>query len=177
MIPLLVRNFLKLEYLECICNQKHKGLHNLTVFIWLQLLLSLLCQLVGFAVMQLLRSVFFVYFIFYSPHLLAWINLWNVYPLAVIFVDTHVGASGTGSAPFRRAGLVQWWELSHWVTRSRVRSILSADFAGGRLASVFPFPRPHSCGSLWHWVCPFLALDLKKELVNLTFYFTRKFNS
>ena len=27
-------------------------------------------------------------------------------------------------------------------------------FAGGRLAS-FPFPRPHSCGSLWHWVCPF----------------------
>ena len=28
-------------------------------------------------------------------------------------------------------------------------------FAGGRLASVFPFPRPHSCGSLRHWVCPF----------------------
>ena len=31
-------------------------------------------------------------------------------------------------------------------------SSLSADFAGGRLASVFPFPRPHSCGSLRH--CP-----------------------
>jgi len=28
-------------------------------------------------------------------------------------------------------------------------------FVGGRLASVFPFPRPHSCGSLRHWVCPF----------------------
>ena len=49
-----------------------------------------------------------------------------------------------------RAGLVQWWELSHWVTRSRVQSSLSADFAGGRLASVFPFPRSHSCGSLRH---------------------------
>jgi len=57
-----------------------------------------------------------------------------------------------------RADLVQWWELSHWVTRSRVRSSLSADFAGGRLTSVFPFPRPHSCGSLRHWVypCPLL---------------------
>ena len=31
-------------------------------------------------------------------------------------------------------------------------------FAGGRLASVFPFPRSHSCGSLRHWVCP-LFLD------------------
>ena len=51
---------------------------------------------------------------------------------------------------------MQWWELSHWVTRSRVRSSLSADFAGGRFASVFPFPRPHSCGSLRHWVCPAL---------------------
>jgi len=54
--------------------------------------------------------------------------------------------------------LVQWWELSHWVTRSQVRSSLSADFVGGRLASVFPFPRPHSCGSLWHWVCPFFFI-------------------
>ena len=27
-------------------------------------------------------------------------------------------------------------------------------FASGRLASVFPFLRPHSCGSLRHWVCP-----------------------
>jgi hypothetical protein len=43
---------------------------------------------------------------------------------------------------FRRVGLVRWWELSHWITRSRVWSSLSADFAGGRLASVFPFPKP-----------------------------------
>ena len=56
------------------------------------------------------------------------------------------------------AGLVQWWELSHWVTRSRVRSSLSADFTGERLASVFPFPKPHSCGSLQHWVCPFFVM-------------------
>ena len=27
---------------------------------------------------------------------------------------------------------------------------------GGRLASVFPFPKPHSCGSLRHWVCPLM---------------------
>ena len=49
---------------------------------------------------------------------------------------------------------VQWWELSHWVTGSRVRSSLSADFAVVRLALVFPFSSPHSCESLWHWVCP-----------------------
>ena len=54
-----------------------------------------------------------------------------------------------------RAGLVQWWELSHWVTRSWVRSSLSTDFAREWLVSVYPFPRPHSCGSLRHWVCPF----------------------
>jgi hypothetical protein len=57
----------------------------------------------------------------------------------------------------RRAGLVQWWELSHCVTGLRVRSSLSADFAGGRLASVFLFPRPHSCGSLRHWAGHFLT--------------------
>jgi len=27
-------------------------------------------------------------------------------------------------------------------------------FYGEKLASVFPFPRPHLCGSLRHWVCP-----------------------
>ena len=65
-----------------------------------------------------------------------------------------------------RAGLVQWWELSHWVTRSRVRSGLSADFTGGRLASVFPFPRPHSCGSLRHWVCPYMHLVQDSAVAN-----------
>ncbi|XP_066336605.1 uncharacterized protein PB18E9.04c-like isoform X3 [Miscanthus floridulus] len=32
-----------------------------------------------------------------------------------------------------------------------------------RLASVFPFPRPHSCGSLRHWVCPTVKLTYLQE--------------
>ena len=44
----------------------------------------------------------------------------------------------------RRAGLVQWWELSHWVTRSWVRSSLSIDFAGKRL---IPSPDPTHVGA------------------------------
>ena len=75
------------------------------------------------------------------------------------FLESHVFIfTSESSCYLRRAGLVQWWELSHWVIRSWVRSSLSADFAGGRLASVFPFPRPHSCGSLRHWVCPMFLL-------------------
>jgi len=30
----------------------------------------------------------------------------------------------------------------------------SPQICGGKASSVFPFPRPHSCGSLRHWVCP-----------------------
>jgi hypothetical protein len=37
---------------------------------------------------------------------------------------------------------------------------------GGRLASVFSFPRPHSCGSLWHWVCPTLLFGLPNMIPN-----------
>ena len=42
--------------------------------------------------------------------------------------------------------------LSHQVVGSKQPL---CRFASGRLASVFPFLRPHSCGSLRHWVCPF----------------------
>ena len=35
--------------------------------------------------------------------------------------------------------------------------------ANSRLVSVFPFPRPHSCGSLRHWVCPFIV---QKKFLN-----------
>jgi hypothetical protein len=38
---------------------------------------------------------------------------------------------------------------------SWVRSSLSV-FVGGRLASVYAFPRSRSCGNLRHWVCPLL---------------------
>ena len=65
---------------------------------------------------------------------------------------------------------MQWWELSHWVTRSRVRSSLSADFAGGRPASVFPFPIPHSCGSLRHWVYPFCVMFWESILLDCNGY-------
>jgi len=44
--------------------------------------------------------------------------------------------------------LVQWWELSHWVTRLWVRSSLSADFAGGEgLPQFFPSPDPTHVGA------------------------------
>jgi len=51
----------------------------------------------------------------------------------------------------RPGAVVRAVSLSHQVVGS---SSLSADFAGERLVSVYPFPRPHSCGSLRHWVCP-----------------------
>lgn len=53
----------------------------------------------------------------------------------------------------RTAGLGQWWELSHWVNMSRFEA--ASPHLQGRLALVYPIPRPHSCGSLQHWVCPF----------------------
>ena len=45
-------------------------------------------------------------------------------------------------------------------TSFHFRSSLSADFAGEGLTLVFPFSRPHSCGSLRHWVCPALHIYL-----------------
>ena len=44
-------------------------------------------------------------------------------------------------------------------------------FAGGRLASVFPFPRPHSCGSLRHWVCPFFLSMFNSYAIKLWLLF------
>jgi len=46
-----------------------------------------------------------------------------------------------------RADLVQWWELSHWVTRSWVRSSLSADLRGEGLPRFFPSPDPTHVGA------------------------------
>jgi len=51
----------------------------------------------------------------------------------------------------RPGAVVRAVSLSHQVVGSKQPL---CKFAGGRLASVFPFPRPHSCESLQHWVCP-----------------------
>jgi hypothetical protein len=58
---------------------------------------------------------------------------------------------------------VQWWELSYWVTRSWDWNSVST-FAGGRLVLGYPFHKPHSCGSLWHWVCPIKNWTHKKDI-------------
>ena len=65
--------------------------------------------------------------------------------------------------------MVRAVSLSHQVVGSKQPL---RRFCGGRLALVFPFPRPHSCGSLRHLVCPFfLSLDSKgkKRLMALMF--------
>ena len=51
----------------------------------------------------------------------------------------------------RPGAVVRAVSLSHQIVGSKQPL---RRFAGGRLASFFPFPKPHSCGSLWHWVCP-----------------------
>jgi hypothetical protein len=63
----------------------------------------------------------------------------------------------------RRIGTVQWWELSHWIIRSHVRSSLST-FAEECLSLVYPFPRPHLCGCLRHWVFLFSSFGYGWEL-------------
>ena len=50
----------------------------------------------------------------------------------------------------RPGAVVRAVSLSHQIVGSKQPL---RRFAGGRLASIFPFPRPHSCGSLRHWVC------------------------
>jgi len=47
----------------------------------------------------------------------------------------------------RPCAVVRGWELSHWVTRSWVRSSLSADFAGEGLPQFFPSPDPTHVGA------------------------------
>jgi hypothetical protein len=54
----------------------------------------------------------------------------------------------------RRAGLMQWWEMSHEVTRSRIQNNLSL-FARKACLNL-SLPRLYSCWSLPYWVDPFL---------------------
>jgi hypothetical protein len=68
----------------------------------------------------------------------------------------------------RRAGLVWWWELFHWFTRSRFWCSLST-FTGEGLPQFIPFPRSPSYGSLRHWVCLFLQSTWRSLAVHLRF--------
>jgi hypothetical protein len=54
----------------------------------------------------------------------------------------------------RPGAVVRAVSLNHQVTGSKqpLRN------CGGILGSVYPFPRPHSCGSLWPWVCPYVMI-------------------
>jgi hypothetical protein len=62
----------------------------------------------------------------------------------------------------RRTGLAQWWEAFPLSQRSWVRRSLSAKCRGNACLG-YSFPRPHSCGSHQHWVCPFFLIFLAQQ--------------
>ena len=78
-----------------------------------------------------------VHFVF----MLSWYPIYGCWDVNILSVWFPIPIKGG-------QGMVQWWKLSHWVIRSWVRSSLSVDFTKERLVSVYPFPRPHSRGSL-----------------------------
>jgi hypothetical protein len=69
-------------------------------------------------------------------------TFWNFYLLLVTWVW--------------RTGLAQWWEVSPLSQRSCVRCSLSAKGRDNVCLSG-SFPRPHSCGSRKHWICPLVT--------------------
>lgn len=96
--------------------------------------------------------------------LLIWTLLGQMYRKSDIDNSLHIHEKFgfIVNANERRAGLGQWWELSHWITGSQVWSSLSA-FAGG-LDSVYPFLRHHSFRSLRYSLNPFINAKINRKL-------------
>ena len=71
-------------------------------------------------------------------------------------------------------GTVHNWIVTFSINLVKVREIwmrtkLKWSTFGKDVVSVYPFPRPHSYGSLWHWVCPFF---FGKDVVNAVAFWT-----
>jgi len=77
-----------------------------------------------------------------------------------VSINLHLCWSGKKGRP---GAVVRAVSLSHQVVGSKQPL---RRFCGGKAVSVYPFPRPHSCGSLRHWICPFSCLH-GRLLLNL----------